>query len=647
MLFKLALRNSKRSIKKYLLYIVTITLAISFIYAINGLIASEDIRTLGEHLPNFLEKLYYVTVGIILIVAWLVNYMSAFILESRSKELGTYMLLGIESNEISKMFVYEQFILGGVSFVFGILVGTIFLEMIKAIVYRFFEIPFQLNIVFSWKIVSITALAVILIYIFSLIRNIFTFKKFKIYDFMYMEKKNESGKFHRRKDNIFSFLLFSVMLVIGMVGIIKMFYYKNITGKGLLFLLLVIISIYGLTGCISSMINLVFLKGKKRFKEKMILLRFFNSRINTMTKTLGTITILLIASLSCFTIAMFMGDFYKIQTKEYYTFDFNMYWDKDREFVDGIRNLISPYDIKGEVAIENYEIHNTDVYNNILSSTLVSKKQKYETVIKLSDYNKIRKLAGFEAEKLNKNEFLIQTTASTGFIFEERLKKEEYNIAGHKLNLKEIKSDPMQTEDIGFFKNYYLVVPDEFTKEFKYLRTQYIWNTKKETDKKLSDNILKYYNQYENMDYKKLPVNFKIKGTLLEEGKSSMVLIILALIYIALIFSIILATVLAVSQITEGTKYKYRYKLLNDIGMDKRKIQRLVLKQTTIQFSSPLVLGLPISILFVWAFSFLMEGYTSENFFLNSVISAMGMFLFIYVIYYVATYVTYKQSVLE
>ncbi|WP_035290416.1 ABC transporter permease [Clostridium sp. KNHs214] len=647
MLFKLALRNSKRSIKKYLLYIVTITLAISFIYAINGLIASEDIRTLGEHLPNFLEKLYYVTVGIILIVAWLVNYMSAFILESRSKELGTYMLLGIESNEISKMFVYEQFILGGVSFVFGILVGTIFLEMIKAIVYRFFEIPFQLNIVFSWKIVSITALAVILIYIFSLIRNLFTFKKFKIYDFMYMEKKNESGKFHRRKDNIFSFLLFSVMLVIGMVGIIKMFYYKNITGKGLFFLLLVIISIYGLTGSISSMINLVFLKGKKRFKEKMILLRFFNSRINTMTKTLGTITILLIASLSCFTIAMFMGDFYKIQTKEYYTFDFNMYWDKDREFVDGIRNLISPYDIKGEVAIENYEIHNTDVYNNILSSTLVSKKQKYETVIKLSDYNKIRKLAGFEAEKLNKNEFLIQTTASTGFIFEERLKKEEYNIAGHKLNLKEIKSDPMQTEDIGFFKNYYLVVPDEFTKEFKYLRTQYIWNTKKETDKKLSDNILKYYNQYENMDYKKLPVNFKIKGTLLEEGKSSMVLIILALLYIALIFSIILATVLAVSQITEGTKYKYRYKLLNDIGMDKTKIQRLILKQTTIQFSSPLVLGLPISILFVWAFSFLMEGYTSQNFFLNSVISAMGMFLFIYVIYYVATYVTYKQSVLE
>ena len=95
MLGKLAVRNTKRSIKDYLIYLITVTIAFSLIFAFNLVASSEEVIELSTGMDTFKYILAFVNVVIIFVICFLINYTTKFMFEKRSKELGTYMLLGI------------------------------------------------------------------------------------------------------------------------------------------------------------------------------------------------------------------------------------------------------------------------------------------------------------------------------------------------------------------------------------------------------------------------------------------------------------------------------------------------------------------------------------------------------------------------
>lgn len=102
MLGKLAFRNMKRSAGDYLVYTLTMTVVTALMYAFNSLIFQNIIET-SEMAIMMKAMLGMATVFIVLIVAWLINYMVHFMLEKRSAELGIYMLLGMKKKTISRL----------------------------------------------------------------------------------------------------------------------------------------------------------------------------------------------------------------------------------------------------------------------------------------------------------------------------------------------------------------------------------------------------------------------------------------------------------------------------------------------------------------------------------------------------------------
>lgn len=91
-LSKLAIRNVKRSIKDYLIYIITVVMAFSLIFAFNFVSFSSDITQLSEMMENLKYAIIFVSCIIVFVIAWLINYTMKFMFEKRSKEFGTYML---------------------------------------------------------------------------------------------------------------------------------------------------------------------------------------------------------------------------------------------------------------------------------------------------------------------------------------------------------------------------------------------------------------------------------------------------------------------------------------------------------------------------------------------------------------------------
>ena len=53
MLFKLAVRNVKRSIKDYILYVITVTLIIALMFAFNCMMFSDLISGMNSHMDEY------------------------------------------------------------------------------------------------------------------------------------------------------------------------------------------------------------------------------------------------------------------------------------------------------------------------------------------------------------------------------------------------------------------------------------------------------------------------------------------------------------------------------------------------------------------------------------------------------------------
>ncbi len=114
---KLALRNVKRSIFDYLLYITTMTILIAVMYVSNG------IAVFGNMQAGFQTASLPLLIGIIMVV--LVNYINTFMMKQRAKEFANYLLLGMEKSKLSQMLLLEFCIIGIFCFILGGLIGAV------------------------------------------------------------------------------------------------------------------------------------------------------------------------------------------------------------------------------------------------------------------------------------------------------------------------------------------------------------------------------------------------------------------------------------------------------------------------------------------------------------------------------------------
>ena len=133
MLASLSLRNMKRQLSEYKIYWLSLIGVVALMYAFNSLIVSPTMQQLfslfaesGNSDIGVIATLF--SIVIVFALGWFVSYMMDFILQRRSKEISTYMILGVEKSDICKMIFKENTLFGLlaliVGFGFGIYFGT-------------------------------------------------------------------------------------------------------------------------------------------------------------------------------------------------------------------------------------------------------------------------------------------------------------------------------------------------------------------------------------------------------------------------------------------------------------------------------------------------------------------------------------------
>lgn len=665
-LSKLAIRNVKRSIKDYLIYIITVVMAFSLIFAFNFVSFSSDITQLSEMMENLKYAIIFVSCIIVFVIAWLINYTMKFMFEKRSKEFGTYMLLGIEKKDINKMFLSENIVLGLISFVISFFVGTILGNIISAIVMNLFEMPYKIKLSITLTPVLLSTLYFILIYLFTLFRSSRRMKKMKIHDLLYLEKKNEEKIWKKKKYRNILFIIFVILGILGLYLCDYAFIISNdpsmVSYLGISILLL-IISIYGITFTLGDFILALINKRRKikYSKDNLFVAKNFEAKSRTIGFTLGTLSLLITLTLVCMNMSFIMKDAFENNIEQQAPYDIlveGMYSDIEESWTGKQDNRKKAWEYIDYIH-ENYEIEDELHYQILtLQDHQVAKYIKdignnglydYDTYLKVSDYNKLLEMLGEKPIDLKENEYFV-TGDKTVQKYLKEIEKENNNITinGKQLSLK---STTIENFRLGWStgNSFLIVIPDNVAKNMQVVTELYAFDTKEET--KESDNTkLEKLGYYEFKDgdsyFSYFPVT--VRGYYESSNKTAMTIFSFSLLYVSIIFITVVGTILSIQTLSDSNKNKYQYKLLKKLGVEDKKIKKTIRKQITCNFLFPALYPIIIAITTSISINRLFYAITSANMnYLTSILITIGIFAIIYGIYYIATYITFKNNIEE
>lgn len=671
MLGKLSFRNAKRQAKDYVIYFMTIVMAVALLFSFNSIAASGDIAELSSSMKSFSKAIMGINFVVVFVIVWLIHYTMQFMLEKRSKEFGTYQILGIEKRDIANMFMTENLMIGMIAFVVGTLVGTFMYQIFTSIIMNLFAQPYQISIAFSWEAVQMTALCFFGIFVLVLLKVRRKIKKTKVNDLLYAEKKNENNHIKNARGNRLLFMI-SVILLLGGLWVLNLDYSNPVkmTGKNtMISIVLWIIGIYMFYLSISSFIVKRYLESKTRKykKNNLFLYRNLTSKINTMSATLGTIAMLFAFIMIGGNVALLMNGMLNNEIEMGYPFEIMVSsvdgdFSKYKEYIEKNAKVTDRYEYK------LYNIPKTSMERALDGTTFQDRYDMgYENVLGLTDYNHLRKMLGYDIISLEEDEAIIQCMKTAEKSFENYIQKNnKIEIVEKEITVKEVYGEHFAQL---FFNGYVycIIVSDSLLEEIaaldfhvqEYYPDDYKFvaiteeTTTEEFYQGLSDYIL--YDEIENtaevggkeQTYKiNIPLgNVLTKGNRTSQVKSFYTMISFLAFYVALIFVMATATILAIQQLSDSEKYKYRYELLKKLGMDESEMNQTIFKQILFYFALPIFIPILLSIpaIFIVAQIFTVA-VTIEEIWRNMAL-VIGIFIFVYGIYFIATNIQFDRNI--
>lgn len=650
MLFKISLKNIRKSLKDYTVYFFTLILGVAIFYVFNAIDSQSVMLDVRENMMDIIklmnDMLSGVSVFVSCILGFLIIYASRFLIKRRNKEFGIYLTLGMSKRKISVILFFETLLIGIVSLVAGLVIGTILSQFMSVIVANMFDADMtKFKFIFSMKACIKTLIYFAIMYVLVMIFNTFSISRCKLIDLLNAGKKTE-------KVTMKNPVICTIVFVIG-VGILSYAYWMVTRGVrtlntfdkigipialGCVATFLIFWSVSGFMIRIFTSIKSVYYKGVNSF-----VLRQFCSKINTTVFSTTVICIMLFITISVLSAALSMKDSLSkdldsmcpvdVQLAKYsydamseaYATSQNMN-EKDREMLEDSKlSIIETLNNSGFDAqkyfkdVAEYNIYNTgltvkDTLGDINTDDYQFMADTIMPVMTIGDYNSVARLYGNSTYELNDDEYIIVADYKNMVMIRNQALKKGIILS---VNGKEYKPRYNECKD-GFVQigvqnmnDGILVVPDNAVKPQQVrnmgLSADYRADTKEErySIETQLDNLMK------NISFKKSFISWNSRIELAESSVGLGALVTFIALYLGIIFLISSAAILALRELSDSADNKERYGMLRKLGVDERMIDMALFKQIGIFFAFPLILALIHSVFGIK--------------FINIILATMGM----------------------
>ena len=693
MLFKLSIKNMKKSFKDYAIYFLTLVLGVAIFYMFNSLDSQEAMLQVSSSTRDIIKlmvsMLGYVSVFVAVVLGLLIVYANNFLINRRKKEFGIYMTLGMGKRQISKIILIETILVGIMSLIVGLIIGVFASQFMSILVAKMFEADMsKFQFVFSKDACIKTCIYFAVMYVAVMFFNTFTVSRYKLINLLNASKKNENVKI---KNPIICILVF-----LGAVVILGYAYWK-VTGdvsslttadKILPPILMGIIGTVAFFWSLSGFIIQIVQKMKNIYfkNTNMFVLRQINNKINTTVISMSVICLMLFMTISILSSSLALRNTMQRELVEMTPVDLNLYktanlpesyikYGKEVKTTKAQRadsritlqetlknNGLDMTLLKDVIEIPIYATNDLTMgdflKNKLQSIKLEFPMLAYETaeeIVKISDYNKVASLYGIEQYELKDNEYIVLCDFDGIGTIRDRVLADEniLEIAGkeYKSKYNECKSGFIMMST-SHMNTGIILVPDSCNltddmKEKQFLVANFNANTDEEKQEieeifRSNDSVL-----IQNLNENGLEIDGMTKISIIESSVGVATIVTFIAIYLGIIFLIASAAILALKQLTESSDNKQRYTILRKIGCDEKMINKALFRQIGIFFGLPLILAIIHSIFGIQFSMTVMKGLASSEDLLPSIVATVVIIGVIYGAYFLATYFGSKNIIKE
>lgn len=534
-------------IRKNLIFFLTLSISVAIIYAFNAMgeqatfLEAQENLMMGKKVVEM--GVTYISFFVAFIFAFLLVYSNDLRLKQKKNEIGIYLLLGMSRKRVARIFISQTIFMSIVALFFGIFLGFGLSQLLLNFALWIFDQP--LHIAFSFAMKSLIKAIVYYAIIFSLIMilTVRRLSKMKLIDLFQASKKRERLKMPGASAS--SVLLLLSIAILGSA-------YCLITENGfqkpdLLFLLSIVLGIignflffYSVGGLLIALIS----SGSSLMYRKLNIFSYkeITHSVRSHFIMMGIVCIVLLLSIGIFATAKSVEKSFSLGV-EYLDYDVSYYADTEDVFDAYEKEL---QDIKHVMIHWSFDPTSND------------------EIISLSDLNKLLEFKGLKPVELVENKKLLVTNDPN------RESSDTEEVVHITVSNMHSFMDTLVVSDEDFEK-----VPQDYDEVVLNIADQ------SEKAKRVIDTITKQekYSYYQSKDEMK-------NDTLLASLSMS-----IFGFYLALVFIICAGAVQAISGINDLTDARHRYRVLRELGADKKMILASVTKQMRIYFFLPLALA--------------------------------------------------------
>ena len=304
MFSKLAVKNVGRSFRDYGVYFLTVAFGVCLFYVFNALETQTVIRYLAQNpLSNIVEAIQQL-IGVLSVFVWavlafLILYASGFLVRRRSRELGTYLMLGMERWQVARLLLAETAVTALAAMAVGLALGVVLSQALSVFTAGLFAVPMTF-FMFSVSLPALgrTSLAFGAIFLLVMVYHACTISRKKLIDLLRARRVNQTLRMRSLEASVALFLAGCVLLAVA---------YAMLLTRGLLRVDALFWVMIGL----GSLGTLLFFRGLSGFLLRlcqsskrlyyrdlnMFILRQFNAGINTTYRSMTVICLMLLLAI--------------------------------------------------------------------------------------------------------------------------------------------------------------------------------------------------------------------------------------------------------------------------------------------------------------------------------------------------------------
>ncbi len=689
MLFKLSLKNIKKSFKDYVIYFMTLILGVAIFYVFNAMDSQTAMMRLSQSTKEIVELMIYMLTGVSVVVAlilgFLIVYASNFLIRRRKKEFGIYMTLGMGKREISRILLGETILIGLLSLAAGIGIGVFASQFMSILVAKMFETDMSAyTFIFSRQAAVKTVACFGIMYLIVIIFNVFTISRYKLIDLFHACRKNEKG---RLKSSGLAVVLFAVSCAVLAYAYIQVAFHTQELDQQKTMLMIVLgcvgtfLMFWSLSGFLLKLLQRIgkfYHRGLNAF-----VLRQVNSNINTAVFSMTIICLLFFVTITVLSTGLSLNHAFRQELTRNCPVDMNLVKTMDvpgstddpavaaslLTVEESMKNLDFDFSLLQDWVEITVYTDETFTWNQVFRGEMKEEVEKKfprirwdgcQSIVGVSEYNKLASYYGMPVCELSEGEYqVVCDFSSMERLFNRSLADNTPVTIGETTLLprETVCADGfllmnIQNSNLGFY-----LVPDSVIAEYagtvlsreeNILAANYAAE-KKQEKKEIEERVKAWMNDdavWRNMAGSGIAVDGLTKIYIYDSAVGLSSVITFIAIYLGIVFLIAGAALLALKELSESTVNKERYAILDKIGVDEKQKHQALLWQMGIFFGLPMLLAMIHAVFGILYASNLLNMYAEKD--MRSSLVFTGAFLiFVYGGYFLATYMGSRRIIDE